>query len=64
MLNSTFEESGKFVVNSEKEANWLSIQRKRRIGCHFEERVSQPTVFIHPTSVTQKKKGREREKDV
>ena len=28
-FNITFEEKGKLAVNSEKEANWLSIQRKR-----------------------------------
>ena len=27
-LNSIFEERGKLAVNSQKEANWLSIQRK------------------------------------
>ena len=26
-LNSTFEEKGELAVHSEKEANWLSIQR-------------------------------------
>ena len=29
---STFEERGELDVNSEKEANWLSIQRKKQIG--------------------------------
>ena len=28
--NSTFEEKGQFTLNSEKEVNWLSIQRKRQ----------------------------------
>ena len=57
--NSTFEERGKWAVNSEKEANSLSIRRKRQIGCKFQERVDQPLVIIHPTSVAQKLKGRE-----
>ena len=56
MRNSTFEERDELAVNSEKEANWLSIQRNRRIGCQFKERVNQPPVIIHPTSVSQKKK--------
>ena len=56
MRNSTFEERGKLAVNLEKEANWLSIQRKRQIGCQVKERVSQSPVIIHPTSVSQKKK--------
>ena len=34
-----------------KEANWLSIWRKRQIGCQFEERVNQPPKIIHPTSL-------------
>ena len=38
-LNSTFEEKGELAVNSEKQANLLSIQRKRQIGCQFKERV-------------------------
>ena len=52
------------AVNSEKGPNWLSIQRKRGFGCQFEERVIQPPVIIHPNSVSQKRKGREREWDV
>ena len=52
------------IVNLKKEANWLQILRKRRIGFkfkmrigfQFEERVNQPPVTIHPTSVSQKKK--------
>ena len=37
-LNSTFEERGELAANSEKEADWLPIQRKRQIGCQFKER--------------------------
>ena len=37
-LNSTFGERTKMSVNSEKESNQLSIQRKSRIGCQFRER--------------------------
>ena len=55
-VNSTFEERGELAVNLEKEENWLSVQRKRRIGCPFEERVNQPCLIIHPTFVTQKNK--------
>ena len=55
-LNSTFEERGKLAVYSEKETSWLSIQRKRQIGCQCKERVDQPPVIIHPTSFSQKKK--------
>ena len=49
MRNSTFEEKDELAVNSEKEANWLSIQRNRRIGCQFKERVIQHPMTIHPT---------------
>ena len=41
-LNRTFEERGELPVNSEKEANGHSIQRKRQIGYQFKERVNQP----------------------
>ena len=44
------------AVNLEKEANWLSIQRKRRIGCQIKERVNHPPVIIYPNYVSQKKK--------
>ena len=44
------------AVNFEKEVKWLSIQRKRRIGCQFKERVNQPPIIVHPTSVYQKRK--------
>ena len=37
---STFKEREKLAVNSEKVANWLTVQRKRQIGCQFEERVN------------------------
>ena len=47
---------GGVAINSEKEANWLSIQRKRQSGCKFEERVNQPPMSIHPTSISQEKK--------
>ena len=47
-LNSTFEERGKLAVNSEEEANWLSIQRKRQICCQFKVRINQPPVIIYP----------------
>ena len=42
------------AVNSEKEANWLIIQRKRRDACQFEERVNRYPMIINPTSVSQK----------
>ena len=42
-------------VHLKKEADWLVIQRKRRIGCWIKERVNQPQVIIHPTPVSQKK---------
>ena len=45
------------AVNSDKEANWVSIQRKRQIGCQFEERVNKSHVIIHPNSISQKKRG-------
>ena len=44
------------VVNSEEEANWLSIQRKRQIGCKFGERVNEPPVTIHPSSFSKKER--------
>ena len=50
--NSTFEEGGKFEVNSKNEANWLSIQRKRQISCQFKERVNQPAMIIHQASLS------------
>ena len=34
--------------------NWLSIRRKRLIGCQFEERVNQPPVISHQTSLSKK----------
>ena len=37
-LNGTFEERSKLAVNSEKEANWLLIQRKRQIGYQLKKR--------------------------
>ena len=57
-LNCTFEERVKLVVSLEKEENFMSVQRKRNIYFQFKERVNQPHVTIHPTSVSLKKKGR------
>ena len=54
-LNSTFEEQGKFNVNSEKEPNWLSIKKMGQIGCQLEEKANQPPFIMHPTSVSQNK---------
>ena len=54
-LNSTFEDRGKMAVNSQKHENWISIQRKRRINCQFEERVNKPPMIIDPTSLFKKK---------
>ena len=34
--------------------NWLSIERKRQIGFQFKERVNQPPLIIHPTSLFKK----------
>ena len=53
---SSFEERGKLAVNLENNSNLPSIQRKGQIGCQLEERISQPPVIIHPTSVSQSKK--------
>ena len=44
------------IVHLKKVANWLSIQRKRKIYCQFEERVNQHPVTFHQTSVAQKKR--------
>ena len=55
-LNRTFEEEGELAVNSEKEGNFMSIQRKIQIVCQFKAIVNQPPVIIHQTSVSQKKK--------
>ena len=54
-LKKTFEERGEFAVNLEKEANWLSIQRKKQHFWQFKERVNQPPAIIHYASVSQKK---------
>ena len=45
-------------MNWKKEANWLSIKKMWRIGCQLKERVNTPPVIIHPTSFSQKKKGK------
>ena len=36
-LNNIFGERGDLAVNSEKEENWLSIQRKRQVYCKFDK---------------------------
>jgi hypothetical protein len=54
-LLHTLEERGELAVKSEKKANWLSIERKRPVGCQFEESVNNLLcLFTHPLS--QKKK--------
>ena len=50
LILSTFKERGKLAVDLEKEANQLSIQRKRQIGCQFEEKVNQSQMTMDVTA--------------
>ena len=50
LILSTFKDRGKLAVDLEKEANQLSIQRKRQIGCQFEERVNQSQMTMDVTT--------------
>ena len=34
----------------------VNLKKKRLIGCQFKERVNQPPVIIHQTSLSQRKK--------
>ena len=52
------------IVHLKKGAKWLEIgergelsinSKKEAIGCQFEERLNEPLVIIHPTSLFKKK---------